>query len=33
MGINHIHKTENYITPTGKMLNNKQKELTHWYKT
>jgi hypothetical protein len=32
MGIIHIFNTESYVTPTGKILTNKQKELTHWYK-
>jgi len=33
MGINHILKTESYVTLPGKIVTNKQKELTHWYKT
>jgi len=33
MGLNHIRKTDSYVTPTQKILTNKQKELTHWYKT
>jgi len=33
MGINHNLKADSYVIPTGKILTNKQKELTHWYKT